>query len=157
MTLIDISITPGEFCDRLSILAIKTGKLGGDKQAQARKEIYAFLSAREMLQKVRHPDLTRLYDELKVVNTKLWEIEDEIRALDGEIFGGADLRFQLQLEPAGCDGGDDVVVSPALVKYVKLARSVYVTNDERSRLKAEIDKHFGVQPEVKEYSEYDDG
>ena len=62
-------------------------------------------------------EYTKLFNELKTVNLKLWEIEDKIRILESEkIFNE---------------------------EFMELARSVYFTNDERFESKNKINKYFG--------------
>ena len=68
-------------------------------------------------------------NKLIEVNSKLWIIEDDIRDCE------RNKNF------------DD--------KFIKLARSVYVTNDKRSEIKLEINKYFGsTLVEVKSYEKY---
>lgn len=154
--MIDIPLGPGEIFDRLTILTIKTERLSGDKQAQAKSElgILAELSAALIAEKRGNPELARRYDELKAVNDQLWVIEDDIRALDNRVHGVCDCKL------ADCMAMQDEIVrnedySTAVAKYVDLARAVYTTNDERSRLKSEINKSLGWKSEVKEYEQYD--
>ena len=70
-----------------------------------------------------------IYHELKTINKRLWNIEDDIR--DKERHKTFDEEF------------------------IELARSVYITNDERARIKRNINNSFGSQLiEEKSYSDY---
>ncbi|MDX1484433.1 MAG: DUF6165 family protein, partial [Alphaproteobacteria bacterium] len=100
-----IPVAPGEVVDRLTILEIKSERITeAEKLANVRHEF-------SVLSKAAHqaiPDsaeLRGLRAELKAINEKLWEIEDDIR--DCERHG---------------DFGE---------KFIALARSVYRTNDQR--------------------------
>ena len=63
------------------------------------------------------------------INSKLWKIEDEIR--------------------------DCERIKKFDIKFIELARSVYITNDKRSEVKLEINNHFGSDLiEVKSYEKY---
>ena len=74
-------------------------------------------------------ETTRLEDELRQINQQLWDIEDKIR--DKERNKAFD---------------DD---------FIQLARDVYITNDERSRVKGKINDMFGSElVEEKSYAEY---
>ena len=73
--------------------------------------------------------LTKLYKKLKFVNLKLWKIEDDIR----------DCERKRNFED----------------KFIKLARAVYFTNDERSRVKNKINGLTKSNiSEVKSYKKY---
>lgn len=148
-----VQVTPGEWFDRVTILEIKIEKLRGDKQQIAFSQYTRITDSPrgQELQYLRRDNATlkNAVAHLLSTNAKLWDIEDQIRSLDAEIF---------PLEQHGHinhgRGDDYPELTAELVKYLNLARSVYVTNDERSRWKREIDKFFEVQPEVKEYAHY---
>ena len=75
------------------------------------------------------PELDELTAGLKAVNEKLWVIEDDIRL---------------------CEGAKDFGE-----KFIELARAVYVTNDERARLKREVNELLGSAiVEEKSYKPY---
>ena len=66
---------------------------------------------------------------MKEINQQLWDIEDKIR------------------EKRKIKSFDD--------EFIQLARSVYITNDERSRIKRRINETFGSElVEIKSYSDY---
>lgn len=125
-----VEIAPGELLDKQSILEIKAERiLDPEKRANVTTEL-------EILRKARLENLgedgalTALYDRLKAVNERLWDIEDAIR--DEERAS----RF-----------GD---------RFVELARSVYRSNDERAAIKREINLTLGSRiVEEKSYARYE--
>jgi len=126
---IAIEISPGELIDKITILEIKFERIAdAAKLANVRYELGLLSAARAGLL-VDSAELDRLERELKSVNEKLWEIEDDIRAC----------------EAAGDFGPN----------FVTLARAVYRTNDRRAALKREIGALFGSKlVEEKSYREY---
>jgi len=81
------------------------------------------------LKKVKKNELENLMIELKKINQKLWKIEDDIRFLE------KNKKF------------DD--------NFIELARSVYITNDERFEIKNKINRLFSSDiEEVKSYEKY---
>ena len=119
----------GELLDKVTILQIKSERMSdAGKVANVRKELMA-------LERIwnEHPasnvDVSGLLDELKAVNERLWVIEDDIRILEkGRQFDDA---------------------------FVQLARSVYFENDERARIKKEINLALGsAYIEEKSYQDY---
>ena len=77
----------------------------------------------------RSDELTRLEERLKALNEKLWDIEDEIR---------------------NCEAARDFGS-----QFIELARSVYRTNDRRTRVKKQIDELFGSTiTDEKSYADY---
>ena len=124
-----IPISWGELFDKITILQIKLDNI---QDKNALKNI-----------KIEYDELFKIYDnnfledvsakrfltDLKNINKKLWNIEDNIR--DKERRKSFDKKF------------------------IELARSVYITNDERSRIKRNINETFGSQViEEKSYSDY---
>jgi hypothetical protein len=124
-----IPISWGELFDKITILQIKLENL---KNKNALKNV-----------KIEYDELFKIYEnnfrvdanakrllaELKTINKTLWNIEDDIR--DKERHKTFDDEF------------------------IELARSVYITNDERSRIKRNINETFGSQLiEEKSYSDY---
>ena len=78
---------------------------------------------------LEQPEIESLYHQLVDINTKLWDIEDRLRVLEAE------KRFEGE--------------------FIDFARKVYFTNDERFRLKNEINKFTDSEiREVKEYVKY---
>jgi hypothetical protein len=122
-----VKISPGEFLDKVSILEIKAERI--QEPSKRAKVLYELESLRADWAAGPAPtaDVPALRRELREVNEKLWEIEDRIRVKESEG------RF------------DD--------EFIRLARSVYQTNDRRSAIKRELNEAFGSDlHEVKSYS-----
>ena len=122
-------ISAGELFDKISILEIKKNKI---KDKSKRNIVLKELgSLQEAVNKniEKSKSLTKLYKKLKFVNLKLWKIEDNIR----------DYERKRNFED----------------KFIKLARAVYFTNDERSRVKNKINSLTKSNiSEVKSYKKY---
>ena len=122
-------ISSGELFDKISILEIKKNKI---KDRSKRNIILKELSSlqetvSENIKKSK--SLIKLYKKLKSVNLKLWKIEDDIR----------DCERKNNFES----------------KFIRLARAVYFTNDERSRVKNKINSLTKSNiSEVKSYKKY---
>jgi len=117
MPAISVPVSLGELIDKISILIIKTERISdAAKLANVRAELDALQQAWQA-----HPasriDIDPLCAELKAVNEMLWEIEDAIRLKDK------------------AQAFDD--------EFIKLARSVYRHNDERARIKKQINLVLG--------------
>jgi hypothetical protein len=108
-----IRISWGELIDRITILEIK---LVNARNAQQREAVSAQLAEHAPFAAAitAKAEIAALKAQIASVNRKLWDVEDRLRALERE--GRFDPEF------------------------VELARSVYKTNDERARLKREIDE-----------------
>jgi DNA repair ATPase RecN len=125
-------VSYGELLDKIAILQIKSERMADPaKLANVRNE----LSALERIW-LAHPaavqDIAALRARLKAVNERLWVIEDEIR-----------LKEKAQ-------AFDD--------EFIRLARSVYVQNDERARIKKDINLALGsAYVEEKSYQDYGAG
>jgi hypothetical protein len=122
-------ISVGELMDKISILEIKQKNLKDKEKIKiVSKELE---SLNTCFQKDVHitDQIKSLYEDLKKINTKLWNIEDGKR--DCERNG---------------DFGE---------KFIKLARSVYIENDQRAKIKNKINKLSGSNiSEVKSHEEY---
>tara|TARA_B100000989_G_scaffold277271_1_gene238106 strand:+ start:25 stop:417 length:393 start_codon:yes stop_codon:yes gene_type:complete len=127
---IEIPISVGELVDKLTILEIKKEKIKDTNKLININNEYDKLSKLEIkLKSKNEEEYIKLFNELKTINLKLWEIEDKIRILESEA------RFNEE--------------------FVELARSVYFTNDERFESKNKINKYFGSEfAEEKQYIEY---
>jgi len=129
MKQIEVPVSPGELLDKITILEIKSERMNdAEKLANVRLELSIL---NETWNKSVVPDSTveRIHADLKRINEALWEIEDDIR--DKERAGEFDARF------------------------VELARSVYVTNDQRAAAKKELNTYLGSDiVEEKSYSDY---
>ncbi len=125
-----VEISAGELVDKITILEIKSERISDTAKLQnVRTELAALSSVRDA-GLPRNDELNTLTAQLREINEMLWDIEDEIRRCE------ASQQFD---EP-----------------FVRLARSVYYTNDERARLKRAINTHVGSHfVEEKEYLQYD--
>ena len=125
--LVEVSI--GELLDKISILDIKKDKIKDETKLEHILNEYKILKE-EYDNKVKNDDkLSKLYTSLKEINSKLWEIEDEKRLCE-----------------KNSDFGD---------KFIKLSRDVHFLNDERAKIKLEINIHTGSKiKEIKEYTKY---
>ena len=132
MSEILVPVSFGELLDKIAILQIKSERMtDAAKLANVRNE----LSALEMVW-MAHPaaggDVVRLRAELKAVNERLWEIEDDIR-----------IKEKAQ-------AFDD--------EFIRLARAVYFENDTRARIKKDINLALGSSyVEEKSYQDYGSG
>ncbi|MCA9175750.1 MAG: glycosyltransferase family protein [Planctomycetales bacterium] len=126
-----IPAAPGELFDKLTILAIKRDRLQGEALKNVTVEWDALSAARaEQVPDV--PALLSLERQLREVNERLWDIEDEIRV---------------------CERNRDFGQ-----RFIELARSVYRQNDQRAQLKREINLLLGSRIlEEKSYEDYESG
>jgi hypothetical protein len=129
MDIIQVPVSPGEVLDKITILEIKSERIkDADKVANVNREL-ELLSA-SWLEAVDQDDtVCRIHAELKAINEALWEIEDDVR--DKERAREFDQVF------------------------IELARSVYVTNDQRANAKKELNIYLGSEiVEEKSYQDY---
>ena len=129
MSEILVPVSFGELLDKIAILQIKSERMQDpEKVANVRKELAA-LEATWSAHPAANVDIRDALARLKAVNERLWVIEDDIRVLEKQ------RRF------------DD--------SFVQLARSVYIENDERARVKKEINLALGsAYVEEKSYQDY---
>ena len=125
--LVEISI--GELLDKISILEIKKEKIKDPNKLKFIDNEYKVL--KEQLDKNIKSDkkLDELFESLKQINSKLWVIEDEKRMCE-----------------KNSDFGE---------KFVKLSRNIHFLNDDRAKIKLEINTHTGSKiQEIKQYTNY---
>jgi len=124
-----IPVSPGELLDKLSILEIKIERIDDEAKLSNVRREHELLSRVWEQSGLDESEIDGLRGQLREVNEQLWEIEDAIR--DEE----RDQRF-----------GD---------RFIELARSVYLRNDQRAMLKKRINRLLGSEiVEEKSYSEY---
>ena len=126
---VNIPVSLGELLDKISILEIKNQKiLSESKLKNIKKELTGLRNVLEELN-INLSETDDLYENLYKINLTLWEIEDSIRVLEkNEDFGE---------------------------KFIELARSVYITNDKRFKVKNEINQLFNSEfVEEKSYEDY---
>ena len=126
---IHVPISPGELLDKITILRIKSKRMSDPaKLSNVRTELYA-LEATWTASPAASIDLAADIDALLGVNERLWAIEDDIR--DKERAQAFDAEF------------------------IRLARAVYIENDERAAIKRRINVKLGSGlVEEKSYREY---
>ncbi|MFC4727033.1 DUF6165 family protein [Coralloluteibacterium thermophilus] len=129
MSEISVPVSFGELLDKIAILQIKSERIRDEaKLANVRAELAA-LENTWMAHPAAGHDIAALRAQLKAVNERLWVIEDEIR-----------LKEKAQ-------AFDE--------EFVRLARSVYIENDERARIKKDINLALGsTYVEEKSYEDY---
>ena len=122
-------ISAGELLDKMSILEIKREKIKGKTNKEEINKEYKVLketqnSSIELTEKMK-----TLFNEIKVVNLNLWNIEDKLRI---------------------CEKNKDFGQN-----FIKLARDVYLNNDKRSKIKSKINELLGSNiKEIKQYVDY---
>ena len=122
-------ISAGELLDKISILEIKLEKVKDKNSLKEIKKEHKILkeiqtSSVDITGKIRD-----LFQSVKNVNTKLWDIEDKLRICEKKKDFGKD--------------------------FIELARGVYFNNDKRSKIKSEMNKILGSNiKEVKQYVKY---
>ena len=129
MNKILVEISVGELLDKISILEIKKEKI---KDIEKLKFINNELSILhdQFKKNIKSDDkLDSLYQLLKKINSKLWEIEDKKRQCE------KDKRFT--------------------ENFIKLSRDIHFLNDDRANIKLDINNHTGSKiKEIKEYTKY---
>ncbi len=122
-------VSVGELLDKISILEIKQEKIKDDKNLKFINDEYNVLKI-ELNKNIKNDDkLNNLFNSLKEINSKLWVIEDDKRM---------------------CEKNKDFGE-----KFIKLSRDVHFLNDERAKIKLEINNHTGSKiKEIKEYTNY---
>ena len=126
--LINTPISLGELVDKISILIIKQKNIKNESKLEHVKKELDYLQ-KTLMSYVQQKEINDFLENLININSKLWNIEDDIRECE---------RNKLFDQ-----------------KFIDLARSVYFTNDERAKVKNDINKKFGSElVEVKSYEEY---
>ena len=122
-------ISPGELLDKISILEIKIEKINDKDNLEEVKKEYKILKD-TLNSSVNLTDMVNdMFKSLKKINLDLWLIEDNVRL---------------------CEKNKDFGKN-----FIELARSVYINNEKRSKIKLEINKTLGSNiQEVKQYVGY---
>ena len=119
----------GDAADKVTILEIKLERIADPQKHENISRELALVSAALFGAIERTPEFDVLFARLKDVNERLWDIEDAIRECEARRHFGAE--------------------------FVRLARGVYRHNDERARLKREINAVMGSAiVEEKSYAPY---
>ena len=129
MNKILVEVSVGELLDKISILEIKKERIKDSEKLKFINDEHAILKG-QLDQNVKSDDkLNRLFQSLKEINDKLWVIEDDKRM---------------------CEKNSDFTEN-----FIKLSRDVHFLNDDRAKIKLEINNHTGSKiKEIKEYTSY---
>ena len=129
MNKILVEVSVGELLDKISILEIKQEKIKDAESLKFIEDEYKVLKS-ELDKNIKTDEkLKNLFNSLKEINSKLWIIEDDKRMCE-----------------KNKDFGD---------KFIKLSRDVHFLNDNRAKIKLEINNHTGSKiKEIKEYTSY---
>ena len=129
MNKIIVEVSIGELLDKISILEIKLEKIKDKEKLKFINNELSILKS-QLEKNVKSDDkVNNLYKSLKEINTKLWNIEDNKRQCEKDK-----------------DFGEN---------FIKLSRDVHFLNDDRAKVKLEINDYTGsVIKEIKEYTNY---
>ena len=129
MNKILVEVSVGELLDKISILEIKQEKIKDPEKLKFINAEHLILKNQLNINVKSDQKLTELFDSLKQINAKLWVIEDDKRQ---------------------CEKEKDFTES-----FIKLSRDVHFLNDNRAKIKLEINNHTGSKiKEIKEYTSY---
>ena len=129
MNKILVEVSVGELLDKISILEIKKEKIQDREKLKFINDEHVILTE-QLDQNVKSDDkLNNLFQSLKEINAKLWIIEDDKRM---------------------CEKNSDFTEN-----FIKLSRDVHFLNDDRAKIKLDINIHTGSKiKEIKEYTSY---
>ena len=129
MNKILVEVSVGELLDKISISEIKQEKIKDEESLKFIKDEYNVLKVELDKNIETDENLKNLFNSLKEINSKLWVIEDDKRM---------------------CEKNKDFSE-----KFIKLSRDVHFLNDNRAKIKLEINNHTGSKiKEIKEYTKY---
>ena len=129
MNKIIVEVSVGELLDKISILEIKQGKIKDPEKLNFINNEHSILKIQLEKNVKSDEKLEKLFQELKDINAKLWVIEDDKR---------------------DCEKNKDFGE-----KFIKLSRDVHFLNDDRAKIKLEMNNHTGSAiKEIKEYTSY---
>lgn len=122
-------ISPGELLDKISILEIKLEKVKDKNSQEEIKKEYKILKEIQTNSIKMSNEIKNLFQSVKSINVELWNIEDKLRIYE-----------------KSRDFGKN---------FIELARGVYFKNDERAKLKNEINEILESNiREIKQYINY---
>ena len=129
MNKILVEVSVGELLDKISILEIKKEKIKDSDKLIFINDEYLVLTKQLDENIILKDDLKKLYEELKAINAKLWDIEDNKRMCE-----------------KNSDFGEN---------FIKLSRDVHFLNDNRAKIKLAINNKTGSKiKEIKQYTNY---
>ena len=129
MNKILVEVSVGELLDKISILEIKQEKIKDSEKLKFINQEHSILKDQLNNNVKSDQKLNELFESLKEINAKLWVIEDDKRQ---------------------CEKEKDFSET-----FIKLSRDVHFLNDDRAKIKLEINNHTGSKiKEIKEYTSY---
>ena len=129
MNKILVEVSVGELLDKISILEIKQEKIKDPEKLKFINDEHSILKDQLDNNIKSDEKLNSLFKSLKDINAKLWVIEDDKRL---------------------CEKNSDFTEN-----FIKLSRDVHFLNDDRAKIKLEINIHTGSKiKEIKEYTTY---
>ena len=129
MNKIIVEVSVGELLDKISILEIKKEKIKDPEKLRFINDEYDVLKDQFNRNVKSDEKLDNLFKSLKEINSKLWVIEDDKRLCE-----------------KNSDFGEE---------FIKLSRDVHFLNDDRAKIKLEMNNHTGSKiKEIKEYTSY---
>ena len=129
MNKIIVEVSIGELLDKISILEIKQEKIKDPEKLKFIKNEHSILKKQWENNVKSDVKLNELFKKLKEINEKLWIIEDNKRLCEKDK-----------------DFGEN---------FIKLSRDIHFLNDDRAKIKLEINNHTGsIIKEIKEYTSY---
>ena len=129
MNKIIVEVSIGELLDKISILEIKQEKIKDPEKLKFISDEHAVLKDQLNKNVKSNEEIEKLFQSLKEINAKLWVIEDDKRL---------------------CEKEKDFTE-----KFIKLSRDVHFLNDDRAKIKLEINNLTGSKiKEIKEYTSY---
>jgi len=129
MNKILVEVSVGELLDKISILEIKQEKIKDSKKLKFINDEHSILKDQLDNNVKSDEKLNNLFQSLKDINAKLWVIEDDKRL---------------------CEKNSDFNEN-----FIKLSRDVHFLNDDRAKIKLDINSHTGSKiKEIKEYTSY---
>ena len=129
MNKILVEVSVGELLDKISILEIKQEKIKDPEKLKFINDEHGILKDQLDNNVKSDEKLNTLFKSLKDINAKLWVIEDDKRL---------------------CEKNSDFAQN-----FIKLSRDVHFLNDDRAKIKLEMNTHTGSKiKEIKEYTSY---
>ena len=129
MNKILVEVSVGELLDKISILEIKQEKIKDPEKLKFINDEHSILKDQLDNNVKSDEKLNTLFQSLKDINAKLWVIEDDKRL---------------------CEKNSDFTEN-----FIKLSRDVHFLNDDRAKVKLEVNNHTGSKiKEIKEYTSY---
>ena len=129
MNKILVEVSVGELLDKISILEIKKDKIKDPEKLEYIRDELSLLREEFKNNIKSDTKIDKLYQSLKIINARLWTIEDDKRK---------------------CEKEKDFTEN-----FIKLSRDVHILNDDRAKIKLEINNYTGSKiKEIKEYTSY---